>query len=293
MYQAVKDTSEVEHRLSVSGVLKKLGVSKSGYYDWLKRRPSKQAERRKKVKESICNIHTESKEIYGAPKITRTLRNEGYTISERTVTKYMKELGIRACYKKPYTVTTISLDFTNALRNILNRDFSPKHPNTVWCTDITYIPTNEGFLYLSCVMDLYSRKIIAWELGDTLETKHVIKAINKAILKTGSRPKVIHTDRGVQYTSDEYQSVTNTIVRSYSLPGTPWDNACIESFHALIKREWLNRFKIRDYNHAYNLIFEYIDAFYNTVRIHSYCNYTSPVRFEMAYYNNIKQRTSA
>ena len=274
-------------------MLKKLGVSKSGYYDWLKRKPSKQAERRKKVKESIRNIHAESNEIYGAPKITRTLRERGYRISERTVTRYMYEMGIRACYTKPYTVTTISLDFTNTLRNILNRSFSPEHPNAVWCTDITYIPTTEGFLYLSCVMDLYSRKIVAWELGDTLETKHVIKAINKAILKTGSRPKVIHTDRGVQYTSDEYQRVTKNIIRSYSLPGTPWDNACIESFHALIKREWLNRFKIRDYNHAYNLIFEYIDAFYNTVRIHSYCDYTSPVKYEAAYYNHNLQRTTA
>lgn len=293
MYQAVKDTSEVEHRLSVSGVLKKLGVSKSGYYDWLKRKPSKQAERREKVKKDILNIHTESKEIYGAPKITRTLREKGYCISERTVTRYMHEMGIRACYTKPYMVTTISLDFTDKLRNILNRDFSPECPNAVWCTDITYIPTAEGFLYLSCVMDLYSRKIVAWELGDTLETKHVIKAINKAILNTGSKPRVIHTDRGVQYTSDEYQEVTKDIVRSYSLPGTPWDNACIESFHALIKREWLNRFEIRDYNHAYNLIFEYINAFYNTVRIHSYCNYTSPVRYEIAYYNNNKLRITA
>ena len=274
-------------------MLKKLGVSKSGYYDWIKRKPSKQAERRQKVKENIRNIHVESKEIYGAPKITRILKKQGYRISERTVTRYMHEMGIRACYTKPYTVTTISLDFTNTLRNILNRNFSPEHPNAVWCTDITYIPTAEGFLYLSCVMDLYSRKIVAWELGDTLETKHVINAINKAILKTGSRPKVIHTDRGVQYTSDEYQRVTKNIVRSYSLPGTPWDNACIESFHALIKREWLNRFKIRDYNHAYNLIFEYIDAFYNTVRIHSFCNYISPVKYEIAYYNNNLQRTTA
>ena len=274
-------------------MLKKLGVSKSGYYDWLKRKPNKQAERRIKLKKDIVDIYNESKQIYGAPKITKVLRKNGYCVSERTVTRYMKELGIRACYTRPYTVTTISLDFTNKLRNILNRQFSPERPNAVWCTDITYIPTAKGFLYLSCVLDLYSRKIIAWELGDTLETKHVIKAINRAIEITGSKPKIIHTDRGVQYTSEEYQTTTNGITRSYSLPGTPWDNACIESFHALLKREWINRFKIKNYWEAYNLIFEYIDAFYNTVRIHSYCDFLSPLAYEKLFYKKTKHILTA
>ena len=162
----------------------------------------------------------------------------GETISERTVTKYMKELGIRACYIKPYTVTTISEDFSSRLKNILKRDFSPDKPNAVWCTDITYIWTNEGFVYLSCIMDLFSRRIIAWELSRTLETVHVVNAIRKAILHAGNQiPKIIHTDRGTQYTSDEYYATTKGVEKSYSGKGNPWDNACIESFHALIKRE--------------------------------------------------------
>lgn len=266
-------------------MLKKLGVSTSGYYDWLKREPSRQERRRNHIKELILKIYNDNMQIYGAPKITKILRNMGEVISERTVTKHMQELGIRACYVKPYTITTISEDFSCRLKNILKRDFSPDKPNAVWCTDITYIWTSEGFVYLSCIMDLFSRRIVAWELPRTLETIHVVNAIQKAKLHAGNQvPKVIHTDRGVQYTSDEYYAATKGIEQSYSGKGNPWDNACIESFHALIKREWLNRFEIRNYNHAYQLVFEYIDAYYNTRRIHSYCGYRSPFEYEKMYY---------
>ena len=278
---------------SVSGVLNILGVSTSGYYDWKKREPSTRQKLRERVKERLLELYNECNGIYGAPKLTILLRKEGYRISERTVTKYMRELGIRACYVKPYTVTTVSLDFTDKLRNILKRDFSPLSPNAVWCTDITYVWTDEGFVYLSCIMDLFSRKIVSWELSRTLETAAVIRAIHKALYNSkGIHPAIIHTDRGVQYTSDAYLEATEGIQRSYSGKGNPWDNACIESFHALIKREWLNRFHIRNYEHAYRLIFEYIDTFYNTRRIHGYCRYLSPISYELEYYRNIYQSAS-
>jgi putative transposase len=130
-------------------------------------------------------------------------------------------------------------------------------------------------------MDLYSRKIIAWVLSDTLEAKWVVAAINKAKkVRRIDRPLVMHSDRGEQYTCSAYKEATGGFINSYSKKAYPWDNACIESFHALIKREWINRFKILDYNHAYRLIFEYIEAFYNTVRIHSHCGYLSPSKYE-------------
>ena len=147
-----------------------------------------------------------------------------------------------------------------------------------------YIYTAEGFVYLCSVMDLYSRKIVAWTLSKTLEAKYVVETVRKAIVSTGSRPKVIHSDRGSQYTSIEYELITNGIERSYSKKSYPWDNACIESFHSLIKREWLNRYKISDYRHAYRLVFEYINTFYNTRRIHGHCNYKTPLEHEKAYY---------
>ena len=261
-----------------------LGVSKSGYYDWLTRKPSNRSLQKAKVKEAIKAIYDESKCIYGAPKITKELHKRGFTTAESTVTRYMRELVIKACWIRPYTVTTHSEDFSDKLKNILKRDFSPKSPNAVWCTDITYIPTKEGFAYLSCIMDLFSRKIVSWELAPSLETKYVISAVQKAISRTGTRPTVIHTDRGVQYTSAAYFDETTGILKSYSEKANPWDNACIESFHALIKREWLNRFMIQDIKPAHRLVFEYIDTFYNTKRIHSFCGYLSPSVYENMYY---------
>ena len=268
-------------------MLKQLGVSKSGYYSWLKREPSKQRMRKAEVKDAIRQIYDASNSIYGAPKITKELRKQGFKTAERTVTRYMKEMGIRACWVSPYTVTTHSENFSEELKNALQRNFSPEQPNAVWCTDITYIPTQKGFVYLSCIMDLFSRRIVSWELAPTLETKYVVNAVRKAMLTSGMRPKVIHTDRGVQYTSVSYWDETKGILKSYSSKANPWDNACIESFHALIKREWLNRFRIRDIEHAHRLVFEYIDGFYNTRRIHSYCGYLSPFAYENQYYRTL------
>ena len=286
MYEAVYEAAHAntKRRISVSGVLKHLGVSKSGYYDWLKREPSDRDRRKAEVQKAIKDIYDDSKCIYGAPKITAELHKKGFTTAESTVTRYMREMGIRACWVRPYTVTTHSENFSDELRNILNRDFSPKEPNAVWCTDITYIHTREGFAYLSCIMDLFSRKIISWELAPTLEASYVVNAVKKAVFTTGKKPKVIHTDRGVQYTSVTYWDETQGVLRSYSSKANPWDNACIESFHALIKREWLNRFDILDINHAHRLVFEYINMFYNTRRIHSYCGYRSPLEYERQYY---------
>ena len=152
---------------------------------------------------------------------------------------------------------------------------------------ITYIKTTAGFVCLNCIMDLYSRKIIAWTLSKNLETDSVITTIEKAKAKRLNNTDsllIIHTDRGCQYTSEAWIKNTKDMCRSYSDKGEPYDNACIESFHSVIKREWLNFFKIRDYDEAYMLVFEYIEAFYNTVRIHSHCGYMSPNDYEILYY---------
>lgn len=195
----------------------------------------------------------------------------------------MRELGIKAIWVSPYRRTTIDPDFDDKLKNILKRKFNPDRPNAVWVTDITYIYTMSGFVYLTSVMDLYSRKIVGWHVSDSLASEHVLKAIEKAKHNRKlSQPVIIHSDRGCQYVSQEYINATPAehFVRSYSQKATPWDNACIESFHALIKREWLNRYVIKNLTHAHTLIFEYIDAFYNTLRIHSHCEMKSPSDFE-------------
>ena len=196
----------------------------------------------------------------------------------------MKEMGIKAQWVNPWTITTIDSDFSNELQNILDEQFTPERPNAVWCSDITYIWTTDGFVYLTSIMNLYSRKIIAWTLSQTLEVSCVIHTINKAKARRSIKlPLIIHSDRGSQYVSQAYREATAKMQRSYSKKAFPWDNACIESFHALIKREWLNRFKIRDHQQAYRLIFDHIEAFYNTKRIHSHCDYMSPNDFEKLY----------
>ena len=265
-------------------MLKYLGVSRSGYHSWVNRTPTDAEKRRGYIKTKIQDIYDESKQNYGAPKITRKLRQNGEIISERTVGKYMKEMGIKAQWVKPWTITTIDSDFSNELQNILNEQFTPDRPNAVWCSDITYIWTTDGFVYLTSIMDLFSRKIIAWTLSQTLEVSCVIDTISKAKARRSTElPLIIHSDRGSQYVSQAYREATAKMQRSYSRKAFPWDNACIESFHALIKREWLNRFKIHDYRQAYRLVFEYIEAFYNTKRIHSHCDFLSPNDFELLY----------
>lgn len=180
----------------------------------------------------------------------------------------MKQLGIKAQWVKKSTVTTEGHNFSNELKNILNRRFNPDHPNAVWCSDITYIyRQDDSFVYLTSVMDLYSRKIIAWTLTRTMEAEEVLKCIEKAKtrLNTDSlaiEPLILHTDRGNQYTSKFYEKLTIQMKRSYSQKGVPQDKACIESFHSLLKREWLNRYKIDNYQQAYQLCYEYIENFY-------------------------------
>ena len=273
-----------KHRVSVSGVLKILGVSRSGYRAWKQRVPSVSEKHRDHIKDAIKQIYDGSHQNYGAPKITEMLHRQGESIAEKTVGNYMRQMGIKAQWVKPYTVTTIDSDFNSELQNILDEQFNPDRPNAVWCSDITYIWTIDGFVYLTSIMDLFSRKIIAWTLSETLEVSCVIDTINKAKARRNiDQPLIIHSDRGSQYVAKEYKKATENMQRSYSKKAFPWDNACIESFHSVIKREWLNRFKIRDYKQAYQLIFEYLEAFYNTKRIHSHCNYMSPNEFEQVY----------
>ena len=157
----------------------------------------------------------------------------------------MRQMGIKAHWVKPYIQTTIDSDFSQKLKNILNEEFNPAHPDAVWCSDTTYIWTFEGFVYLTSVMDLYSRKIISWVLSETLEASHVVECVEKAKrVRDVEKPLIFHCDRGCQYVSEAFQKATKGMIHSYSKKAYPWDNACIESFHALLKREWINRFKI-------------------------------------------------
>ena len=216
IYKAVKEEKQKDSTVSISSVLKELDVSRLGFYDYLKRVPSKTKLRKERIIKEIKKIHKESYEIYGSPKITELLNKKGKKVSQKYVYSIMKENNIKAKYIKPYIQTTVSHDFSDKLKNLLNRHYDPTKPNVAWCTDITYIWTyDDGFVYLTSVMDLYSRSIISWVLTKTMDTDEVLKCIEN--------PLVIQSDRGVQYTSTKYRELTSEFIRSYSRKGTPCD----------------------------------------------------------------------
>jgi transposase InsO family protein len=279
--------------VAVKGVLKVLGLNRANYYNLDNLKEQEREERDQELLEKIKQIYYDSMRIYGAPKITRELRKLGEKVSQKKVGQLMRLHGIKAHYIKQYKRTSKDSDFAKELKNILKRDFQPVAPNTVWCTDITYIWTGEDeFVYLTSIMDLYSRKIISWTLSRNMEVEEVLKCLEEAKERRHmDKALIIHTDRGRQFTSKRFKELTAEIMRSYSRKGNPWDNACIESFHALIKREWLNQFRIENYQHAKHLIFEYIEGFYNTRRSHSHCDYLSPNEFEKEY--RLKAREAA
>lgn len=160
----------MKRNLSVSSVLRILSISTSGYHSWISRKPSEREKRKVILKQKITEVYNESKQIYGAPKITAILKAQGCTVAEKTVGNYMREEGIKAIWVRPYVRTTIDPDFDLKLKNILDRSFNPKTANNVWVTDITYIHRLSGLAYLTSVMDLFSRKIIGWHLSDRLST---------------------------------------------------------------------------------------------------------------------------
>ena len=221
--EKTETTQKAGRRVSVSGMLKFLGGSHSGYFAWLHRVPSDTEKRREAVKAKIQDIYyDDSKQNYGAPKITVKLRKTGEVISKRTVGTYMRQMGIRAQWSKPWTITTKDSDFSTELKNIIDEQFNPDRPNAVWYSNITYIWTIDGFVYLTSMMDLFSRKIIAWTLSETLEVSCVIDTINKAKARRNiDQPLIIHSDRGNQYVAKEYKKATENMQRSYSKKAFP------------------------------------------------------------------------
>lgn len=257
------------------------------------RRPIPESKKQKQViKNEILRIWKKFRCVYGAPKITQELRKAGYNISVRTVGLYMQELGIKAIYIKPWVATIQNSNYSSKLINLLDEQFNPDAPNTAWCIDTMYIPTRKGFVYLTSIMDLFSRKIIAWDLSDNLEVSNVVSLIKRAKRRRNvTRPLIMHSDRGSQFTSTAYMAATCGFNLSYSKKAYyPWDNACIESFHALIKRECLNHVDIHSFEEARRLVFDYIETFYNTVRSHSHCDYLLPVEFEKKYYSGYESK---
>ena len=260
-----------------------LEVSRSGYYAWATRPESNRKKLNRELLERIKKIHKASRETYGSPRVAKALNNGGIKCGKNRVAKLMRENNITAKTKRKFRATTYSKHSYPVAQNILNQDFRATKPNQIWVADITYIPTDEGWLYLAAIVDLYQRKVVGWAMASTLTKQLCIDALNQAIGRNRPpRGLIHHSDRGVQYASNEYKSLlkSNGIIQSMSRKGNCYDNACMESFFGSLKTEliYFTRFKSRA--EARLAIFEYIEVFYNRIRLHSKLGYRSPVDFE-------------
>ncbi len=262
-------------------------VSRSGYYKWVNRKPSEQEKRRKKLMKRIQHHFNGFRQLYGSLKVAAKLREEGIVVSTKTVARLMKEMGLRSRTVKKYKATTNSNHSQPVYDNVLNRQFGVAAPNRAWVTDITYVATEQGWVYLASVMDLFSRKIVGWSQGSRMTKELVLDAFDMACRRQKPKPGLVHhSDRGSQYASTEYREriASNKMVGSMSRKGNCYDNACIESFHSVIKKEliYLTKFKTRQ--QAYNAINSYIELEYNRIRIHSSIGYLTPHLCEKRYY---------
>lgn len=258
---------------------KALKFPRSTYYKALIHVPSSRQIRTEQIKVAIMKIWKDSKRRYGAPKITKILEIQGELVSIKRVQRYMKELNICSIVVKKYRHYTEKTSVENR-ENLLNRDFSTTGIHQKWCTDITYIHTSkDGWTYLASVMDLHSKKIIGYAYDTSITAELAVKAVKNACLNAKNTNGIIlHSDLGSQYTSSIFENYLKTkgILHSFSRKGNPYDNACIESFHSVLKKEEVNCNKYYDFKIAKTAIFEYIESWYNRKRIHSSINYRTP-----------------
>jgi len=260
-----------------------LAVSPSGYYAWVARPESRRAAEHRRLVAEIRVIHAESRRTYGSPRIHATLRAQGQQIGAHRVARLMRTNAIRAKTVKTWRATTDSAHPYPVVPNTLNRQFAVAAPNRVWAGDITYIWTAEGWLYLAVVLDLYSRRVIAWGMGSRLTQELATGALTMAIEHRRPAHGVVHhTDRGSQYAATPYRALLadHGLTASMSRRGNCWDNAVVESFFHTLKTKHVHHQRYRTREDARQDIFEWIEVFYNRVRRHSTLDYRSPADFE-------------
>ena len=261
-----------------------LEVSSSGYYGWLRDETSSKAEDDQRLTDLIRVLHAESYGAYGVRRIVRGLRHQGITVNAKRIRRLMRQIGLKGKGMPKRFVKTTDSNHTNPIaENILNRRFTIDEPNRRWVADITYIWTEEGWLYLAVVIDLFSRMVVGWATSVKIDTPLVCLALQKAITKRRPPPGLLlHSDRGVQYTSESYRWLLqkHDIVQSMSRLGNCWDNAVAESFFRSLKVESINGYKLNSRVEAERKIFDYIEGFYNKRRTHSFLLYRSPMQWE-------------
>jgi len=279
-YRAIQ---EHDRRYPIRLMCRALAVSAAGYYAWRARPESARSIHTRTLLSAIRVIHQESRETYGSPSIWDVLVKQGHRIGEHRVARLMRQNGLRAKTVKKWRATTQSNHRLPVAKNTLHRQFAVEHPNRVWAGDLTYVWTTEGWLYLAVILDLYSRRVIGWAMGQRLTVDLAEQALTMALANRAPTAGLLHhSDRGSQYAATSYQRLLDThgILPSMSRKGNCWDNACVESFFGTLKRELVyhRRYVTRD--EATQDIFEYIEVFYNRKRRHSTLGYDSPAEYE-------------
>ncbi len=272
-----------EKEFPVGFMAKIFGVSKSGYYAWKKQNHQEKEEKELTLVRKIEEIHLGSRKSYGSPRVFKVLKGMGEPVGKKRVEKLMKKHGIRARTKRRFRVTTDSKHNLPVAPNLLNRDFNPERPNTVWASDITYISTKEGWLFLAVIVDLFSRQVVGWSLDKMMTKELVNSALKQAYFRRKpGKGLVFHSDRGSQYCSKEFRKLLSQfgMLQSQSRKANCWDNAVVESFFHTLKTEAIYHENFKTRREAENMIFEWVEAFYNRKRLHSTLNYKSPVDFE-------------
>lgn len=260
-----------------------LRVSRSGYYDWLTRKPSRRAQANQQLLEHIRCIHQQSRERYGIMKCWQILLRQGIACGKHRVARLRALHGIYAKRRRRFVLTTRSKWTRNAAPNRLARQFKTDKPNQAWVGDVTFIPTRQGWLYLSVLLDLYSRKVVGWGMSKTNDGKLLEDCLTMAL--THRKPPsglIHHSDRGSNYTAHAFQQrlIDNNVVASMSRKGDCWDNAVAESFFSTLKNELTHEQNFDNHQTARAAIFEYIELFYNRQRLHQTLNYQTPDEFE-------------
>lgn len=261
-----------------------LQVSPAGYYAWRDRPPCPRQQRRAELIEQIRQVHEQSRQSYGSPRVTVELKEAGIGVCENTVARYMRESGIFVQPRQRYVPQTTDSAHEHPIApNLLGREFTATAPNQKWCCDLTYIPTDQGWLYLSLVIDLFSRKVVGWSMTDHLRSEGVAQALSMAINRRKPKAGLLHhSDRGVQYACASYRGVLaeHGLLASMSRAGNCYDNAPAESFIGTLKTELVHHEHYRTHQEARASIFEWIECWYNRRRRHSSLGYLSPETFE-------------
>ena len=267
---------------SITTLCRVLGVSASGYYAWVARRPSRRATKDAELLEQIRAFHQASRGTYGTPRIHRDLRAAGVRVGRKRVARLLQQAGLRGVSRRQWVQTTVRSAHGRPAPDLVQRQFGATAPNQLWVADITYIPTWAGMLYLAVVLDVWSRRVIGWAMETHLRTELVLAALNMAVDQRHPQDVIHHSDQGSQYTAVAFglRCRTAGVRPSMGSVGDCYDNALCESFFATLECELLDRVTLRTPREARLAVFDFIEGWYNSRRRHSALNYESPLAFE-------------